>query len=102
MGAVTRITVEKLRKSGAGRSYLDKYARIGKIFHNSDKKNQDYYIDAFLNIMDKYVEEMNIPRLNQFGVRQEDLDTIVQQTGIKNHPVTLSKEELLEILWERL
>jgi len=102
MGVVNRITVEKLRKSGSGKSYLDKYARIGNIFYNSDKNNQNYYIDAFLDIMDKYVEEMNIPRLNQFGVKKDDLDAIVQQTGLKNHPVTLSKEELLEILWKRL
>lgn len=102
MGVVNRITVKKLRKSGSGKPYLDKYARIGNLFHNSDKKNQDYHIDFFLDVMDKYIEEMNIPRLNQFGVKKEDLDAIVQQTGLKNHPVTLSREELLEILWNRL
>ncbi len=102
MGVVNRITVEKLRKSETGNYYLDKYALIGKLFNKSDGKNDDFYIDAFLDVIDKLVEEMNIPRLNQFGVSEKDLNAIIQQTSLKNHPVSFSEEELHEILCKRL
>lgn len=102
MGIVNRITVEKLRMDMPESSILKKYAHIGKLFVQSEGKKDDYYIDTLLEIIDRYIEEMNIPRFGKFGVKEKDFETIINQTGLKNHPVKLKEEELKNILKNRL
>lgn len=102
MGIVNRMTVDKLRKTGSGRNCLLKYAQVGRLFVPSEGKDEDYYIDAFLDIIDQYIDDMYIPRLGQYGVKKENMNSIIQQTSLKNHPVDLNNEELSEILSKRL
>ncbi len=102
MGIVNTITVQKLRKSDPQSLFLRKYAQIGRKFTETEGKEDDYYIDLLLNIMNQYIEKMNIPHLSNFGVEEKDFNTIITATGMKNHPVILIKEELYQILKNRL
>ena len=50
----------------------------------------------------EWTEFLKIPRLSQFGVTRDDINEIVSATGQKNNPVALKKEELKNILKDRL
>jgi alcohol dehydrogenase class IV len=102
MGLVNTITVNKVRKSDPQSRFLRKYARIGKKFTEAKGKKDDYYIDLLLDIINQYIEKMNIPRLSTYGVKKKDFEAIIKATGMKNHPVVLTREELYEILKNRL
>jgi len=102
MGIVNTITVNKVRKSDPQSRFLRKYARIGKKFTEAKGKKDDYYIDLLLDIINQYIEKMNIPRLSTYGVKKKDFEAIIKATGMKNHPVVLTREELYEILKNRL
>jgi hypothetical protein len=40
--------------------------------------------------------------LGKYGVREDDLDTIIQQSDCKNNPVTLDSNDMAAILTARL
>jgi alcohol dehydrogenase class IV len=102
MGVVNKMTVNKLRESGADNLYLTKYARIGRLFSKKDNKKSDFYISELIETIDEYINIMNIPRLKEFGITENDFEAIISQTGLKNHPVKLSESDMKEILRKRL
>jgi alcohol dehydrogenase class IV len=47
-------------------------------------------------------DDLQIPKLSEYGVKKEDFPKIISLTDIKNHPVSLTETELVNILKERL
>lgn len=102
MGSVNRFTIEKLKRDKQKTIYLEKYAGIGRLFSTNKSMKSDYYIDLLLDTIDQTIDEFQIPSLSYYGVKESDLESIIQQTGHKNHPVEFSNEELKDILRKRL
>lgn len=98
MAAVNKITVRKLRLQKNNEGALMKYASIGKMFSPTDLKSSDYYVDFLLSIIETWSKEMDIPGLAQGGVKPEDLERIIKATDNKNNPVSLDKDEMMEVL----
>lgn len=102
MGVTNRISVTKLRKAVNGKTALNKYAVLGRIFSEAEQKAEDWYIDFFLNYIDELTELLAIPKLSKYGIHGTDLDKIASTTDSKSNPVKLNKEDYLEILESRL
>jgi alcohol dehydrogenase class IV len=98
MPAVNKVTVQKLRQEKNDDKALLKYATIGKMFSGDENKSEDYYTDFLLDLMENWVNRMNIPRLVQSGVTSSDFKKIVNVTDNKNNPATLNQEEMTQIL----
>jgi alcohol dehydrogenase class IV len=47
-------------------------------------------------------EKLKLPKLGQFGVKGNDLESIASKTSNKNNPVKLSHEQLVKILENRI
>jgi alcohol dehydrogenase class IV len=102
MGVANRYTVSKLRLCESKTQYLEKYASVGRLFSDDQSMSKDYYIDLLLHTIEEYIEEFKIPRLSVYHIYEDNLDDIVAQTGIKNHPVAFYREELKEMVRSRL
>jgi alcohol dehydrogenase class IV len=102
MGIVNQFTILKLRKENPGSIFLDKYSKIGRLFSKESGKNEDYYIDCLIDTIHSYIEEFKFPKLSLYGVNETSLNDIISRTGLKNHPVNFTSEELKEILRARL
>jgi alcohol dehydrogenase class IV len=101
MGTVNRLTVSKLRKDNPDSPVLKKYASVARLFHQKNDLSDNNCIDLFLDTLDRFTTDLNIARLSLYGIKTEDLNRIADQTSLKNHPVNLSKEELISILKNR-
>jgi alcohol dehydrogenase class IV len=101
MAATNRINVRELRAS-SGNYALKKYVELGKIFLDSDGKNDDYCIDGFIDYLYEQTTILQLPGLEQFGLEERYIEEICAKTDNKNNPVKLSREMLTEILEERL
>jgi alcohol dehydrogenase class IV len=102
MAPANRIIVRELR-SGKGRTEaLAKYAALGRITSGAEGKTDFYYTDGFIDWMEGLSEELNLPRLSSYGIERTHLDEICRNTGQKNNPVKLGKDQLIEILTDRL
>jgi alcohol dehydrogenase class IV len=49
-----------------------------------------------------WTNSLKIEKLSKFGISIDDINLIVEQAGLKNNPVQLNKEEIKEIVSNRL
>jgi len=99
--ASVKVTIEKLRAVKPDSPALTKYALVGQLFTNQSKPDA-YYCDLLVEKLEEWIELMNIPALNTYGIKESDFDKIIENTDCKNNPISLEKHELLTILTKRL
>ncbi len=101
MAKANKVNVREMRKIDTRHPGLRKYAELGELFLDEKGKHPDYYIDGFIDYLQGLTDDLNIPGLGGYGMKKSDLEMICRQTDIKNNPVGLSEEDLLEIITER-
>jgi alcohol dehydrogenase class IV len=101
MAISNEVNVRELRKKSESPA-LRKYASLGRIFFDETCRSDDYYIDGFIHYLHKLTDELDIPRLGQFGIKNDDIMDICLQTDGKNNPLKLSLESLIEIMSRRI
>jgi len=102
MAKSNEINVRELRKTSVNPAALNKYASLGKIFLDKTGKTNDYYIDGFIEYLNRLTNEFQLPGLMKYGLKENELEMICAKTEIKNNPVELTKEVLFEIISDRL
>ena len=103
MAAANSVTARKLTSDGPSRtSAFKKYVEIGKLFAGGHTKNDAYYLDYYINELERLTSELQLPLLSDYGVAEKHFDEIVTFTGLKYHPIKLNEEDLKEILGRRL
>lgn len=102
MSAANEVNVRELHKCGGGGTALGKYAALGRIFSDASGKNDNYYIDFFIDYLRAVTYLLDMPDLSHYGLGRNDLPKICSQSDVKNNPVKLSQEKLEEIMTLRL
>ena len=102
LGTANRINVKKLVATNPDSLYLKKYARLGSMFHPDRSLDDLEYAMFFINILERLVEELQLPRIGKFGLDEKHIDKVINATSQKNNPVALDNNELKEILISRL
>jgi alcohol dehydrogenase len=102
----TKKNIQKLNELGAkGESDLLKHAKIGALLSNYPSlitSNVEILCTDLISILQKWIDDLKIPKLSKFGIGEDDLDKIVLNTSLKNNPVHLDKKDIKEILLNRL
>lgn len=102
MAPANALTVRELRKGNTNGEVMNKYIRLGRLFIDTEGKPDDYYIDGFIQYLGRLSDDLNLPHLGQYGIKEEDLEQICSITELKNNPVKLNTNDLIEILRDRL
>jgi alcohol dehydrogenase class IV len=102
MAAANEINVRELRRTSDHPESLAKYCTLGRIFLETEGKSEDYYIDGFISILYELTLDLRIPRLARYGISGNDLVQLCNETSLKNNPIKLSHENLVEILTRSL
>ena len=98
MAKSNEINVRELRKRDQDKSSLYKYSLLGKLFIDEVGKTDDFYIDGFIQYLQKLSNDLNLTGLRTFGIEEKDIELICSITDPKNNPVVLSAENLQEIV----
>ena len=101
MASANAINVRELRKNGNNDEALKKYTGLGKLFLDDVGKSNDYYINGFIQYLHKLTYHLQLPGLKQFGLEEKNIEAICKTTEIKNNPVRLTLEDLMEIVSNR-
>jgi len=100
------MNIKILQKQGkSGKEGLKKYADIGALMTGKvclKEKNFEEFCSILVETLDKWTEELNIDRLGEYGVSTEELDNVVENTGLRNNPVNLNKENIKKLLLNRI
>jgi len=106
LAEATKMNIEMLRKEKAiGNMRLKKYAKIGALVIGKpyiEEGKISYYCSQLIDNLNRWIDELNIDRLGKYGIGQHEVDEIVENTGLKNNPVKLTKESIKEIVSNRI
>ena len=102
MAQANAVTVRVMRRGRIDAAVMNKYVRLGKLFLGSDGKPDEYYVDGFIEYLLKLSDELDLPLLGKYGISGEDIEPVCRVTELKNNPVKLGLEDLIEILSSRL
>ncbi len=103
LAAVVRANMEVMRRDpGQGERYLARYARAGTALSGKETRDTEEGCLLLLRTLEEWTEEMRVPRLGEYGVREGDLRPLAERAEIKDNPVQLDAETRLAILAARL
>ena len=81
---------------------MSKLIIVSKVFADFKYKKDLEYLQAFKEKLFHITTLLEIPMLSEFGLKEEDVETIVKYTSHKSHPVLLSKNQMIDILLSRI
>jgi len=79
---------------------IEKFARIGKIF-GAEHRN---CLDCCRHLVDclyRWLDHLDIPRLEQFGLTLAHIDFLAQAASNKNNPLPLSADQIGQMIQDR-
>ena len=95
---VLKKTIDRLYSENPG-EHLNKLEKLGTYIINHHKtKAQKKPAYAVYDLINKWLIELEIPGLSQFGITESDGEKIALASGNKNNPVQFSTEEIREII----
>lgn len=101
LATATEITIQKLKQTDPSSLSLKKYADAGNFLtEKSDSISQN--CTNLIQLLYNWTDLLEIPRLSEFGIKKSDLRKIADESGNKNNPAKLNKEEIEELLERRL
>ena len=97
-----RVTVENLTAMDTelSNTTIEKFARIGKIF---GALHEDC-LDCCRHLVDclyRWLDQLDIPRLGQFGLTAAHVDLLVRAASNKNNPLPLSAGQIRQMIQDR-
>jgi alcohol dehydrogenase class IV len=81
---------------------MNKLIIVSKVFADFKYKKDLEYLQAFKEKLIHITTLLEIPLLSEFGLKEAEVENIVQHTSHKFHPVKLSKEQMAAILRSRI
>ena len=107
LAEATKMNIEKLKESNSkiSKKSLKKHADIGALLAGeSYKKDSEIpkYYNKLIETLEEWTKILKINTLGEYGITKKDLDIIIEKSALKNNPVDLSKEQMREILINRL
>jgi len=106
LAEATKINIKKLQEQdSSGKEGLKKHADIGALLSENKTEETgktDENCSKLANILDRWTQELKIERLGKYGIKMEDIGIIIEKVGLKNNPVKLEKEDIKNILINRL
>ena len=97
-----RILEEMLKDEQTHALYLDKYSQAARALTGDYSLQKIDALNALVLLLERWVENMELPRLHEYGVNIEDIHKMSTEIGNKNTPVVLTGEQVKTILLDRL
>ncbi len=77
--------------------YLQKMAKVGKIFGQQADSTEDY-CQLLTDNLYRWERTFQLPKFSEYGIQIKDIPKIVSAAGNRNNPVALTEDEIGRIL----
>jgi len=102
----TKMNIKRLEQLGTkGENGLLKHAIVGALLNGKESFediNISLHCSILVEILENWTKQLNIDLLGKYGITTTDIDNIIERTRLKNNPVHLMREDLNEILLNRI
>ncbi|MBN2613991.1 MAG: iron-containing alcohol dehydrogenase [Bacteroidales bacterium] len=102
IGAANRYILKKLLSGDGNSRYIMKYALLERMINPAGPVDDAEAAKLFVARLEQLADELHLPKLGGYGLTINKIEMIADQTGQKNNPVVLDKEELKNVLISRL
>ncbi len=94
MAAAVRANWQTIQAREPDNFAIGKMAKVGKLLTSELGKNDAYYCEVLVNILEEWTEKLKIPRLREYGIQEKHLPKILDKTRNRNNPIELTREEI--------
>ncbi|WP_181965917.1 iron-containing alcohol dehydrogenase [Anaerofustis stercorihominis] len=96
----TVVNIQKIKDFEPNNPAAYKYAKIGAFLMdaNYSPDRHEVFFRAVVDTLKSWNEEMNIPRLSDFSIEEDDFWKILEEAKQRYNPVKLSNSEMEKIL----
>ena len=102
----TKMNIKRLEQLGTkGENGLLKHAIVGALLNGKESFediNISLHCSILVETLENWTKQLNIDLLGKYGITTTDIDNIIERTRLKNNPVHLMREDLNEILLNRI
>jgi len=103
LGEATRANIGwLLKEKGTEDESLRRYAKAGAVLAGRETGDIAGDCELLMETIDEWTRILDLPLLGEYGVGTSDIDGILEETGLKNNPATLGKEEMRIIIESRI
>jgi alcohol dehydrogenase class IV len=104
LAAATKKNIEVLKQKEPDGVQLKKHARAGALLRGKTYDDSKLFelCDMLTDVLYDWSERLQMPLLGRYGVTEADIDRIAAATELKNNAVKLTREDIAEILKERI
>ncbi len=105
VAAATRQNIAAMENREPDNPALAKYARAGRLLAEREDMARDRAPSDLVEILSRWTEQLQLPRLARYGVSASDLPAVVANcrgSSMKTNPIVLSDAEVTEVLAQRL
>jgi len=105
VAAATRINIAALRARVPEHPALEKYAQVGRLLNRQGQLDQNTAHAALIDTLERWTQELKLPKLAHFGVTPADIPRIVANSrgsSMKTNPILLDDHEIAAILTARI
>lgn len=99
---VVSANVKALRQRQPQSEVLTRYATVGRVLTGQRQVTDEVAIDAAISFIQTLVAHMQIPRLREFGIKEQAVPQIVplarKSSSMRYNPIVLNDQELAGIL----
>ena len=98
MAVVNEYTLNHILQNNSHTNVLRKYAHLGREIIDKNIEEDKQASLALVSALNSFAKDLKIPQITDFGVKESDIDQIVSNTGLKNHPVQLTSKDVKQII----
>lgn len=105
VAAATDVNVRALQAREPDSPALAKYAAVGELLAGPDRLDHGAGLQALIETLRTWTEQLALPRLAAFGVEQKDVERLVagsRGSSMRTNPIVLTDEEVGTIVMNRL
>lgn len=105
VATATEVNLRALRERDANNPAIAKYAIVGRLFTDVPQLDDYEASEALVGILASWTGQLNLPRLSNYGVEENDIERIVANSrgnSMQTNPLRLEDEEIAEIVRRRL
>ena len=100
LAAANKYSLQKIKQLYPDSPAMYKYAKMGELFTGQTGKTAEYYADAFIAILEDWMQRLHIPKLGDYAIKQEHIPLILEKSSNKDNPVQLNRDEMTAVLTE--
>lgn len=102
MGVVNKYQVSVLMQQSEITPAHLKYEKLGRLFSGAENKSPEWFMEYAVEYIETLAGQLNLKRLGDYGIKGSDLMAIAEITDHKSNPVQFEKDQLVEMMRERL